>query len=130
MLQRKKDRAMELKEIRSKTRHVIKTFEGPESRAPVASAFRNRMISLGIEHIGIAFPLSIQASLGSSPTTPSPRHDSEPVPAFLFSIASLSFATLREESGSARISNFAFQFAPRSVYLQLYVYRLASHFTT
>lgn len=112
MLQRKRDRASELEEIRSKTRHVIKKFEVPETRPPVGTALRNRMISLAINHIGIAFPLSIQSGLGTSPATPDPRHDTAPVPAFLFSIASLSFATQREESGSARISNFAFQFVP------------------
>lgn len=111
MHQRKRDRALELEEIRSKTRHVIQKFEGMEDRPPVGAAFRNRMISFAVERIGIAFPLSIQASLGSSPTT-SPRHDTEPVPAFLFSIESLSFATQREESGSAKMSNFAFQFIP------------------
>lgn len=112
MLQRKRDRALELEEIRSKTRHVIQKFEGPETKPPVGAAFRNRMMSLAIEHIGIAFPLSVQPNVGTSPISRNPRHDTEPVPAFLFSIASLSFATQREESGSAKMSNFAFHFVP------------------
>jgi hypothetical protein len=112
MLQRKRDRALELEEMRSKTRHVIKTFEGPAVHAPPRSAFRNRIISLVVERIGIAFPLSIQANDESTSKAPSLQHDREPIPAFLFSIASLSFATQREESGNARISKFAFQFVP------------------
>lgn len=112
MLQRKRDRALELEGMRTKTRHVIKKFEGPETRTPVGTAFRNRIISMAIEDIGIAFPLSIQSSLGSSPATPSAQPDIGPVPAFLFSIASFSFATQREESGNARIAKFAFQFVP------------------
>jgi protein CSF1 len=109
MLQRKRDRALELEEIRSKTRHVIKTFEGPAVHARPHSAFRNRIISLAVEQIGIAFPLTIQVNDGPAPLF---KHDRGAVPAFLFSIVSLGFATQREESGNAEISNFAFQFVP------------------
>ena len=112
MLQRKRDRALELEGIRSKTRHVIKTFEGPTVHEPPHSPFRNRIMSLAVERIGIAFPLMGQADDGSASTAPFRQHDKEPVPAFLFSIASLRFATQREESGNARISDFAFQFVP------------------
>ncbi|KAF8320822.1 hypothetical protein DL93DRAFT_2163795 [Clavulina sp. PMI_390] len=112
MLQRKRDRAAELAEIKDKTRHVIRKFEGPEPRAATGNAFRNRMISFAVENIGIAFPLSIQTSLATSPIGAASHHNVEPVPAFLFSISSLSFASQREESGSARMSNFAFQFVP------------------
>ena len=112
MLQRKRDRALELAEMRSKTRHVIKTFEGPAARVRPRSAFRNRIISLEVERIGIAFPLSIQANGVPTSAPPVRRLDNEPVPAFLISIVSLSFATQREESGNARMSHFAFQFVP------------------
>lgn len=69
-------------------------------------------MSLAVERIGIAFPLMVQADDGSALTVLFRQHDKEPVPAFLFSIASLRFATQREESGNAQISEFAFQFVP------------------
>jgi hypothetical protein len=107
MTQRKRDRAIELQEMRNKTRHVIRKFEDPGTRSRQVTPFRNRVISLNIQEIGIAFPLSTRQDTIQS------KWDTTAVPAFLFSIASMKFATQREESGMARIANCAFQFVPR-----------------
>lgn len=110
MLQRKRDRVLELEEIRSKTRHVIRRFEGAEPPTVQTTPFQNRVISIDIQEIGIAFPLSEQLDIKYSGKGPS-----SPVAAFLFSIESMLFATQREESGTARIVGVAFQFVPSYV---------------
>lgn len=110
MLQRKQDRSLELEEIRSKTRHVIRKFEDSETPVNQTTPFQNRILSLNIQEIGIAFPLSEQIDIEYNGVGAS-----SPVAAFLFSIESMRFATQREESGTARIMGFAFQFVPSCV---------------
>jgi len=115
MLQRKEDRALELKEIRNKTRHVLKTFEDPEPREKRATAFQNRIVSVSIKRIGIAFPFNPHQTDVKAPSQPSFINSQKAfkgVPAFLFSIESLLFKTQREERGFAKVKNFAFQFVP------------------
>jgi hypothetical protein len=107
MLLRQEVRFKEVEEIKNKTQRVMMTLDLPSlQKEEPRSWLDNRVISVNVESIGIAFPLTMQDDVGFSETI------STSTPAFLFSISSIVFATQRDETGNAQMLDFAFQFVP------------------
>ncbi|KAI0663325.1 hypothetical protein C8Q70DRAFT_1102776 [Cubamyces menziesii] len=112
VLVRKEERASELEEFKEKTRSLMKTLDVKigEQSAAEKSLLELYTVSLVINNIGVAFPLSLARDL-QMPRSGS--HDDSAVRAFLFSIKRLSFGSHLGENGQASVTNFAFQFVSR-----------------
>ncbi|KAF8577934.1 hypothetical protein K439DRAFT_1363574, partial [Ramaria rubella] len=102
---RQEQRALELKEIKNKTKRVMRTFEMQKSTPSLErSSFilDKRTVLIDVADIGIAFPLSLRneievEAIGS-------------IPAFLLSIRTATFSLKRYESGHASMGSLSFQF--------------------
>ncbi|EJD45633.1 hypothetical protein AURDEDRAFT_165486 [Auricularia subglabra TFB-10046 SS5] len=115
MLAQAEKRAAEIAEIRSKTKKILRAWDirprNVKAQEPSA-LFDNRVITLTVSNLGVAFPLSHDGDIALQEMD---RHASisfttSAVPAFLFSIESMEFRTKRYEAGAATITGFAFQF--------------------
>ncbi|KAI0665956.1 hypothetical protein C8Q78DRAFT_985325 [Trametes maxima] len=109
---RQDQRATELAEFKEKTKSLMRTLDVKmgEPAASEKSLLELYTISLGINNIGVAFPLTLAKDL-QMPRSGS--HDDSSVRAFLFSIKSLKFSSQLGENGQASMINFAFQFVTR-----------------
>ncbi|KAI0645908.1 hypothetical protein C8Q79DRAFT_910949 [Trametes meyenii] len=112
VLIRQEQRATELAEFKEKTRSLMRTLDVKigEQTASEKSLLELYTISLGINNIGVAFPLTLAKDL-QMPRSGS--HDDSSVRAFLFSIKTLKFSSQLGENGKASMINFAFQFVTR-----------------
>ncbi|CAK5265757.1 unnamed protein product [Mycena citricolor] len=109
---RKEQRAVELAAFKQKAESILKTFEleqqtTPQTEPDQPSWMKSYAITLSVQDVGVAFPLTNESSL-EIPQTGS--RDSHAVRAFLFSIRSIKFGTHGDESGEARMSELSFQF--------------------
>ena len=107
---RQEQRALEVEEIKNKTKRVIRAFEVQKAATPSqrsTSFLDNRTLLIEVADIGIAFPLALKNeievdAIGS-------------VPAFLMSIKSAAFSVKRYESGHASMGRLSFQFVKQYV---------------
>ncbi len=115
MLIRQEQRAHELAAFKQKTQKLFESFEVKGANADVpetsaASLLDSYSIDLSISNVGVAFPLIHDDQL-NLPKHGS--HDGNSVRAFLFSIASIQFGTVRGVTGEASMKRFSFQFVHR-----------------
>ena len=68
------------------------------------------IVNLSFRNVGAAFPLTLDQSM---PILQSTSKTLVPVRAFLLSIKSLQFNTIRDEGGQAVMKGFSFQFVSR-----------------
>jgi hypothetical protein len=117
MLDRREQRLLELAAFKEKARQILQTFEVKmldEQPAAESMWLHKYHISVSVNNIGVAFPLSFQRDLGISKSR---TIDSTAVRAFLFAIKSIAFGTNRGETGQATMKGFSFQFVSRYFYL-------------
>lgn len=115
ILVRREQRAHELAAFKEKTQQIFASFEikMPKAEMPetVATSFLgNYSIDLTVTNVGVAFPLTHDNQLN---LTKYGSHDSHSVRAFLFSITSIQFGTVRGVTGEAVMKGFSFQFVHR-----------------
>jgi hypothetical protein len=113
MLDRKEQRSSELEAFKAKARIVMETFEvnlPDEVFEEKSQWIKKYNIELVISNIGVAFPLTLEQDV-QLPHSSNVHYT--PVPAFLFSIASITFGAQRGETGHANMKDFAFQFVSR-----------------
>ncbi|KAF9033263.1 hypothetical protein BDZ89DRAFT_1063002 [Hymenopellis radicata] len=112
MLIRQEQRAHELAAFKQKTQKIFESFEvkGDVPDTSTASLLDSYSIDLSISNVGVAFPLIHDDQL-NLPQHGS--HDGNSVRAFLFSIASIQFGTVRGVTGEASMKRFSFQFVHR-----------------
>ncbi|EIN11333.1 hypothetical protein PUNSTDRAFT_98433 [Punctularia strigosozonata HHB-11173 SS5] len=109
--ERQEHRAHQLAEFKEKTQHVMRTFDiKKEPQQDQASWIDQYSVDFSVRNIGVAFPLSLDLYLEL------PQNQDQTVssvPAFLFTVSSLVFASEHGESGQATMKGFCFQFVPR-----------------
>ncbi|KAL4073990.1 hypothetical protein J3A83DRAFT_4507268, partial [Scleroderma citrinum] len=113
LLVRRRQRATELEAFKQKTRTILKTFEAPRHDAGIeenASWLMKHSITVDVERIGVAFPLSFDQSLEFPGST---SHDIPAVRAFVFSVRRIRFNTQRGEIGYMTTKELSFQFTDR-----------------
>ncbi|KAF9241526.1 hypothetical protein BU15DRAFT_87119 [Melanogaster broomeanus] len=112
LLARRHQRAAELEAFKEKTRSILKTFEmqAKESDEQTASWLSEHNIVVEIERIGVAFPLTLDQSLGL-PKWPS--RDLSSVRAFLFSVRRIRISTQRGDASQMNTRELSFQFVDR-----------------
>ena len=117
MFVRQEQRAHELAAFKQRTQKIIESFEVknpssvPETASPT-SMLDNYSIDLSISNVGVAFPLKDEEQLDLSRYG---SHDNHVVRAFLFSISSIQFGTVRGVTGKAAMKRLSFQFVNRCV---------------
>ncbi|KAH9930383.1 hypothetical protein B0H21DRAFT_878964 [Amylocystis lapponica] len=109
---REEERAHELAVFKEKTRSIMRSLDvkSGETQNIEDSWLDKYNVKLTIRNVGVAFPLSLGRDL-HMPRSGS--QDNATVPAFLFSIKSITFGTHHGESGQATMKGFSFQFVSR-----------------
>lgn len=118
MLAQSERRAAEIAEMRRKTKRVLRAWDvraQPSKVQDPSAIFNNRIITLKVSNLGVAFPLSQDSGIALEETD---RHASvsfstSSIPAFLLSIDAMEFIARRYETGTAKVFGFAFQFVQR-----------------
>lgn len=115
MLLRKEQRGLELAELRKKGKLIKNSLER-DLRVTTRSSpswLDRQVLSIGVQSIGVAFPLSDKEDfLGAATSSGASAFAPSSVRAFLFSIQAVNFATHRYERGALDIEDFSFQFVP------------------
>jgi hypothetical protein len=105
---------LELTAFKEKAKSVMKTFNisvrDPAAEASSRTWISRYIVNLSIQNVGAAFPLTLGQGL---PALQSTNNGLIPVRAFLLSIKSLHFNTIRDEGGQAVMHGFSFQFVSR-----------------
>ncbi|KAF4621408.1 hypothetical protein D9613_000735 [Agrocybe pediades] len=111
MLERKEQRALQLAAFKEKAKNILNTFDvNTDVQLESKSWISNLVVAIGIENVGVAFPLTHDEEL----VLPDRKgKESSPVRAFLFSIKSIVFDTDRGESGKATMEHLSFQFVSK-----------------
>ncbi|KDR75835.1 hypothetical protein GALMADRAFT_156774 [Galerina marginata CBS 339.88] len=112
LLERQEQRALELAAFKEKTRRILETFDVNvgDVQLEETSWINELTVNISIRSIGVAFPLTHDDEL----VLPQVKgQELPPVPAFLFSIKSIEFATNRGETGQAIMQRLSFQFISR-----------------
>lgn len=110
---RRSQRAAELEAFKEKTRTILKTFDVQRRKPDLeqnASWLSKHSITVNVERVGVAFPLSFDQSLE---LPKSADYDSSAVRAFLFSVRRIRFHTQRGEVGQMTTKELCFQFVHR-----------------
>ncbi|EMD37359.1 hypothetical protein CERSUDRAFT_114033 [Gelatoporia subvermispora B] len=112
VLTRKEERANDLVQFKEKTRSILRSLDVKlgEPRQAETAWFDRYSITMIVQDIGVAFPLTMNTGLQMPRSSGS---DDTSVRAFLFAIKSLRFGTQRGESGQATMKGFSFQFISR-----------------
>jgi len=109
-LLRQEQRALELEEMKKKTKRVMRTFVVQKSTASLkrsSSLLDNRTVLINVADIGVAFPLALRDEIEVDAIGC--------VPAFLMSIKTATFSVKRYESGHASMGRLSFQFVKQYV---------------
>ncbi|KAH7100701.1 hypothetical protein BKA62DRAFT_705412 [Auriculariales sp. MPI-PUGE-AT-0066] len=117
ILRRSQQRSAEILEMRSKTKRVLRAWDLDTAEAQprdAAALLNNRIITLAVSRLGIAFPLCDDIAIALHAANPhaSATFATSSTPAFLLSIASMKFTTRRDEAGTATMQDLALQFVP------------------
>ncbi|KAI6157760.1 hypothetical protein BKA82DRAFT_130576 [Pisolithus tinctorius] len=110
---RRSQRTAELEAFKEKTRTILKTFEVQRRKPDLeqsTSWLSKHSITVNIERIGVAFPLSFDQSLELSMSA---SCNFSAVRAFLFSVRRIKFHTQRGEVGQMTTKELSFQFVNR-----------------
>ncbi|KAI6040347.1 hypothetical protein EDC04DRAFT_2894324 [Pisolithus marmoratus] len=110
---RRSQRAAELEAFKEKTRTILKTFEVQRRKPDLerdASWLSKHSITVTVESISVAFPLSFDQSLELPKSS---DYDFSAVRAFLFSVRRIEFHTQRGEAGQMTTKELSFQFVNR-----------------
>ncbi|KAI6121684.1 hypothetical protein F5141DRAFT_529930 [Pisolithus sp. B1] len=110
---RRSQRAAELEAFKEKTRTILKTFEVQQQKPDFernASWLSKHSVTVNVERVGVAFPLSFDQSLELPILA---DYDSSAVRAFLFSVRRIKFHTQRGEVGQMTTKELCFQFVNR-----------------
>ncbi|KAG6332933.1 hypothetical protein ID866_6159 [Astraeus odoratus] len=113
MMTRRNQRAAELEAFKEKTRTILKTFEVHHQDPDVkehTSWLRKHSITVDVEKIGVAFPLSLEQSL--DPPMSRGRASSA-VRAILFTVRRIKFTAQRGEVGQMTTKELSLQFVHR-----------------
>jgi hypothetical protein len=112
MFERQEQRALELAAFKAKAQTILQTFDVNvgDVQLEKASWLDNLIISILIQNVGVAFPLTHDEDL-QIPRSKS--KESLAVRAFLFSIKAIDFTATRGETGQATMSRLCFQFVPK-----------------
>lgn len=108
MLERQERRSLELAAFKEKTRTILETFDVKVRDVQLeetTSWLHSYVLHVTIQNVGVAFPLSNDDLQRQSA--------SAAVPAFLFSIRSITFSTTRGETGEATMKRLCLQFVSR-----------------
>ncbi len=109
MFERQEQRALELSAFKEKTARILRTFDASvgESQLEKSSWITDLIITVSVNNVGVAFPLTHSEELELSQSKDKQLVDMR---AFLFSIRSIKFETHRGETGQADMQHLSLQF--------------------